>query len=485
MIMATIDAVIPTLSPPCSALPVTDDYSGMKFLRLSTTTRRRTAWTPGLVLRRILERERAGLPLDAGTVYREDANLVTAARRRFDSWESALKAAGVVLARRRVSHRGAANTRESIIARLQEHAAAGLPASSCHQRLKKYGSAVHRLFGTWAAAREAAGIQPIGMTWRPVYRRIPVHTRESIIALLRKHAAAGIPISSSQPLLRNYVYAARRLFGSWTAALEAAGVQPTELSIKRSLYTRDYIISRLRDHAATGIPTTSDHPSLRNLGSAIQRLFGTWAAAREAAGVKPLAGTSKRVRYTRESIIFRLREHAAAGLPVSADHPLLRNCWKAARRLFGSWPAAREAAGINPITIVRQGAVYTRESIISRLREHVAAGLPLTSTHPPLRGCAKAARRLFGSWSAARKAAGVKSIGRANRVRHTRESILALLRERSGRGESVTCGASEIRKRFSAIRRLFGTLAAARDAAGLPPGRTHHSYTTRSERGNL
>jgi len=139
--MATIGAVIPALSSSGPALPATDDYSGIKFLRLSTTTRLRTAWTPGLVLRRILERERAGLPLDAGTVYREDANLVTAARRRFDSWESALKAAGIVPARRRIPPRVSAYTRADIIARLQEHAATGLPVSTAHKLLHSCVSA--------------------------------------------------------------------------------------------------------------------------------------------------------------------------------------------------------------------------------------------------------------------------------------------------------------------------------------------------------
>ena len=413
--MATIGAVIPALSSSGPALPATDDYSGIKFLRLSTTTRLRTAWTPGLVLRRILERERAGLPLDAGTVYREDANLVTAARRRFDSWESALKAAGVGRARRRISPRAVANTRESIIARLQEHAAAGLPASSCHQRLKKYGSAVHRLFGTWAAAREAAGVKAA--------KRVR-HTRESFIALLREHAAADLPVSSSHPILQNYADVARRLFGSWVAAREAAGVKPTEVAAKRGLYTREYIIARLREHAAAGLSTSSEHPFMKKYGNAVRHLFGSWATAREAAGVKPTGRAAMRGLYTREYIISLLRKNAAAGLSTSSCHPVLRKCGDAVWRLFGSWAAARKAAGVKPIQLS------------------------------------------------------------ANRVRHTRESVIALLRECAARGEPVTCGALEIRKRFLAIRRLFGTLAAAREAAGLPPGRIRRCRASNSEREN-
>jgi len=81
---------------------------------------------------------------------------------------------------------------------------------------------VYRLFGTWTSALEAAGIdQP------PPAKRAAIYTRESIITLLRDHAAAGLSTETRHPLLHRYERTVRRLFGTWTAALEAAGLPPS------------------------------------------------------------------------------------------------------------------------------------------------------------------------------------------------------------------------------------------------------------------
>jgi len=210
--------------------------------------------------------------------------------------------------------------------------------------------------------------------------------------------------------------AARRLFGSWTAALEAAGVDLPKTTSHSSVHTRESIIALLRENAAAGRSPASDHPRIRKHGKAVRRLFGSWATAREAAGVefvrKPL---SPRI-HTRESIIARLREHAAAGQAIVIKHPRLSGYVKAARRLFGSWASALKAAGI-PTPERAINRVHTRESIIARLREHAGTEQPIVTRHPRLGGCGIAARRLFGSWASALKAAGLPS--RRTRRRRT------------------------------------------------------------------
>jgi len=204
-------------------------------------------------------------------------------------------------------------------------------------------------------------------------------------------------------------------------ALEIAGVKPTEMAAKRGLYTREYIISRLREHVAASLPVSSDHPRLRAYWKAARRLFGSWSAALAAAGIKPAKLPAKQAPYTREYIISGLREHAAAGLPVSSDHPRLRSYWKAARRLFGSWAAALEAAGVKPSELSVKRSLYTRAYIISRLREHTATGMPILSGHPLLRSLAKPAQRRFGSWAAALEAAGLTSARKRRREASTPE----------------------------------------------------------------
>src|SRR5690606_20583841 len=74
---------------------------------------------------------------------------------------------------------------------------------------------------------------------------------------------------------------ARRHFGGWKAAFEAAGcAAPQHLT-----WTREAVIAAIRDDAATGLPVNSARimPSNANLYVAGRRRFGTWAAALSAA----------------------------------------------------------------------------------------------------------------------------------------------------------------------------------------------------------
>lgn len=57
--------------------------------------RRYQQWTDESILERIRERQAQGLDLNAKSVEESDITLITAARRRFDSWHRALEAAGL------------------------------------------------------------------------------------------------------------------------------------------------------------------------------------------------------------------------------------------------------------------------------------------------------------------------------------------------------------------------------------------------------
>lgn len=199
-------------SPPA---PTTDMEPDARLRTLSTMTRRRTTWTPSLILRRILERERAGLSLESTVVQRDAINLANAARRHFGAWDDA-----VALARRTAQRRMPTHTRESIIAKLRAHAAAGLPVSSSHPMLRDCGQPARRLFGSWPEAVVAAGLEP-------VRRARAKHTRESLIEWMRKRAARGQVLTTYDPEVHRIYHAIRRLFGSWHTALAAAGLPPS------------------------------------------------------------------------------------------------------------------------------------------------------------------------------------------------------------------------------------------------------------------
>jgi hypothetical protein len=75
-----------------------------------------------------------------------------------------------------------------------------------------------RCFGSWCAALQAAAVDPESVKTQVSY------TREKVIQTQR-HCVAGDPGMRRQNRPEeSFVKAARCLFGSWQAALDAAGV---------------------------------------------------------------------------------------------------------------------------------------------------------------------------------------------------------------------------------------------------------------------
>jgi hypothetical protein len=137
---------------------------------------------------------------------------------------------------------------------------------------------VTTLFGSWRAALEAAGLRPNHRLW----------TRSEIAAALARwtadrgrpprqgelaYGAAGMPTTST----------IRKHFGSYAAALEAAAIEP-----RRRFWSEDRIVAAMRAWAEChGRPPTScdwtrsggEHPH----ATTVRQRFGTWEAAASAA----------------------------------------------------------------------------------------------------------------------------------------------------------------------------------------------------------
>ena len=159
-------------------------------------------------------------------------------------------------------------------------------------------------------------------------------TAEDVIAELQQRAAQSRSLGSGENR-GDWLYAAAvKRFGSWGAAVEAAGFDYA--AIKPRPVTADEVLARLRDIAAVGESLWGkDHPDLAYLA---QRHFGNWTAALGAAG---LAAPSK-VRWTPERVIERIRADKNAGLSLRSSAVISRdpNLYAAARRRFGSWKGA-------------------------------------------------------------------------------------------------------------------------------------------------
>jgi hypothetical protein len=171
------------------------------------------------VIRAILRREREGLPLNCEAVKEASKPLYCGAFRHFGSWRNALRGAGInaaTIERRREWNRA------KIIARLRE---------LCRRRRSLRQAAVHRYdsglyraacltFGSWCQALIAAEINPESIC------RDPHWDRDKIIEAILLRVLRGEALGSTTVRPHTLKSAAVREFGSWRAALAAAGLAP-------------------------------------------------------------------------------------------------------------------------------------------------------------------------------------------------------------------------------------------------------------------
>ena len=175
----------------------------------------------GAIVADIRALARTGAKLHAVYVLRSHPALVREARRRFGHWHEAIAAAGLPLPGRRPPPREP----DLIIAGLQALAVTG--RNMRPGRLRKSDPAIYReacdSFGSWEKARTAAGLE-----LPPPRVDDCTFTRESLLAKLRELAAVVSPLYhdsiTAQPGCASAGKWARRYFGSWNAALEAAGL---------------------------------------------------------------------------------------------------------------------------------------------------------------------------------------------------------------------------------------------------------------------
>lgn len=198
-----------------------------------------------------------------------------------------------------------------------------------------------------------------------------------------------------------------RTFGSWSQALEAAGLAERT----RERWHNESIVLAIRAEAARRgkTPTSTDwrqagiNPSFHTIVSK----FGSWAKALDAAGLEP--------GWSKDRIIERLRYET----DLNGDPPTKLD-WLAEApgrpghstvvSIFGSWTAALTAADL---VAASPGEIkWTRERIIEALQ----ADANEHGSHPraqdwrskgPGRPTTQVVRRRFGSWADAIYAANL------------------------------------------------------------------------------
>jgi len=282
-------------------------------------------------------------------------------------------------------------------------------------------------------ARAAAGVES------PV-RRPPVRRwdPDAIATAIAGRARAGLPLASTKAPQR-LVAAARWHFGSWEAALSAAGVDPGPLRLQRAAYTRSEVLELIRGMVRDGkvVAPSTLREEIRL--PTVRRLFGSIDAAVRAAGIA--AGTHGNQKWSRARVVEELKARAARG-----ETKLTGGLHRAVQLYFGGAHAAREAAGLPPL----MRAAWTEASLIAELQRRARRG---EGDNALWHAC----KRLFGSVELARAAAGVVPPDRDTGMAvWDRRALLAELRRRRAAGKQLSRGLTK------GLRREFGSLAAAR-----------------------
>ena len=242
--------------------------------------------------------------------------------------------------------------------------------------------------------------------------------RESIIREIKRLRRSKTPLNylsirqSHGPLLRR----GRETFGTWQAAIEAAGLDYE--NIRRILrWTEDSIIAQLQaldaDAAFASISDLRDKQS--KLYGACCRHFGSGWAALEAAGIdyeQLLAERSD--RWTKQEVVEHIRERYAENKTLCRSvilrkEPAEQRFCFAATHLFGNWTKALKAAGLNPVAIRNRDGLWPRTKVLEEIRARHEQG-KLLNTDAMLRQALPlhaAGRRHFGTWERAVRSAGV------------------------------------------------------------------------------
>lgn len=246
-------------------------------------------------------------------------------------------------------------------------------------------------------------------------------TRENIVALIRRLHREGVDLSPTGiRKTHGALFSSARSpshFGSWRRAIEAAGLDYSTIKRAEQVWSRERIARAIRRAHDAGEDLLSSEFKSRNKklysAACARRYYGSWRRAIEAAGLD-----YERIRgehfWSRERIIARIRELHAEGYRlqwsvVNHEHASL---YRAARRRenFGSWRSALAASGVDTGTapVTQQ---WTRRRIIEEIRRMYREGQGLSQravmkSNGALLAASKSPR-YFGTWRRAVEAAGI------------------------------------------------------------------------------
>jgi hypothetical protein len=361
-------------------------------------------WSRKQVVRAIRARVAAGRYLNLGAVRAGDGSLLEAGLRYFRSWDNALRAARIDPERVRKWTRW---SRERMLERILGLKREDVPLSwaAARRRDPKLLKAAVALFGSWTKA-----LQALGHT--PVYEHVG-WTKAEVVRRILERRKRGEPLYARSLMVNGQgkLYgAARAKFGTWGKALQAAGIDPQTVHLRRD-WTRENVLSAIRKacRRRNAFGMEDEDPGLVR---AARKFYGGWHEALGAAGVWS-PGNRAGYRWTRKELLSATRRRARLGRPMGPGdvRKEANDLYMAGRKRFGSWRAVARAAGCSRAVPPPRRA-WPREELIRLLKRLGRKGHLLRRNlnqvkRPGFGTPAASIRRIWGTFRAAKRIAGV------------------------------------------------------------------------------
>lgn len=378
---------------------------------IRATGGRQTTWDRSRIIEKLRRLHRAGRDICSRQLRVSHPRLHSAAIHHFESYRAAVKAAGIDYDR--VCHAPEHHwSKQAVVDELRKRKGKPLHQAAMERVAPALVMAAYRYFGNYRRAIEAAG-----MDYTMVRVRAPrLWNPRRILAELRRAGKEGGglwqgAIKRSKPSL---LRAAQRYFGSYRLAARKAGIDLESLrppDFRR--WSPPKLLDELRRMHREREPLNPTHLRKAHpyLLRVCERRFGCYRKAVTAAGIEydSVARTLAKPMPA-ETVIIRLKSLCERGKDLrygamAKSEPRLLD---AARRRFGTYRAAVEAAGIAypPLPPLRH---WTEPLVLQTLRELNRADVDLR--YASIKRCYlplyEAARHYFGNYTNAVRQAGI------------------------------------------------------------------------------
>ena len=243
-------------------------------------------------------------------------------------------------------------SREAVIRRIVERDQTGqnLTEGAVLHEAPDLHQAASELFGTWETALRYAGFDPRRLAAMQAY------TPEHVLRKIRRLCRSGYSLKAVDNMRRDRrLYdTARRHFGDWRKALQAAGINLQNAGLRNGKprrLDREKTLEELRQWLAAGHSRNWMDLCLQNhdLALAVKSICGSWRRAMIAVGLLPETKPPARKRkWNPQRIIesIRLRHREGKPMHYKAMHVDANSLLCAAKKYFGNLRNALAAAGI-------------------------------------------------------------------------------------------------------------------------------------------